>query len=42
MMPHFEEFHTAFRAGQPLPEFDKEKINAELAKLPDGPDEQLR
>ena len=41
IMPQMMEQMLAFRDGKPL-EIDKDKMNAELAKLPDTPDERLR
>ena len=42
MAPHVQAVHEAMMAGKPPPEFDKDQINAEAAKLPDAPDERLR
>jgi hypothetical protein len=38
MMETFE----ALRRGEPAPEIDSERLNAELAKIPETPDEHLR
>jgi hypothetical protein len=40
--PHFQQWGAAVTEGKPPPEIDKEKLNAELAKLPETPDERLR
>jgi hypothetical protein len=42
MMPRAIKNFEAMRAGQPALEWDKDEINAELALLPDKPDENLR
>ena len=42
LMPHSNEMLRAMREGRPAKELDKDKINAELARLPDKPDENLR
>ena len=42
LMPHFIESLEGLQEGQPPKEFDKDKINSELAILPDKPDEILR
>jgi hypothetical protein len=42
MMPHMSGFLEALQKGQPAPEPDVEKINAELARRPWTPDEKLR
>jgi hypothetical protein len=42
MMPHVNRTFEAMRTGQPPSELDKDEINAELARLPDKPDEDLR
>lgn len=42
MMPRMMKSFEAMRAGEPAKEFDKDELNAELARLPDKPDEQLR
>lgn len=42
LMPGFLKRFEAMRAGQPTPEWDKDELNAELARLPDTPDENLR
>jgi hypothetical protein len=42
MMPRTMKMFEAMRAGQPTREWDKDEINAELARLPDKPDENLR
>lgn len=42
IMPHTLKTFEAMRSGQPAPELDKDEINAELARLPHGPDENLR
>jgi hypothetical protein len=41
-MPHFIKGLEAFQRGEPMPELNKDEINAELARLPDKPDEDLR
>ncbi|HEY8031287.1 MAG TPA: hypothetical protein VIF02_02625 [Methylocella sp.] len=40
--PHWTKMFEAMRAGQPAKEPNKDEINAELARLPDKPDENLR
>jgi hypothetical protein len=40
--PHWTKMFEAIRAGQPAKEPNKDEINAELARLPDKPDENLR
>lgn len=42
MMPRFMRNAEAMAAGQPPKELDKDQINADLARLPDKPDESLR
>jgi hypothetical protein len=42
MMPHMSKTLEAMRAGQPAPELSTEELNAALAQLPEGPDENLR
>jgi hypothetical protein len=42
MMPHMTKMFEGMRAGQPAKELDKDELNAELARLPDKPDETLR
>jgi hypothetical protein len=42
MMPHIERNFAAMKTGQPPAELDKDQMNAELARLPDKPDENLR
>jgi len=42
LMPHFIRNFGAQGAGQQPAELDKDQINAELARLPDKPDESLR
>jgi hypothetical protein len=42
MMPQFIRNAEAVAAGQPPTELNKDQINAELARLPDKPDENLR
>jgi hypothetical protein len=42
MAPHLMEMFKAMREGRPAKELDKDEINAELARLPDKPDEDLR
>jgi hypothetical protein len=42
IMPQMMEQMAALQAGKPAPEIDKDEMNAELAKLPDTPDERLR
>jgi hypothetical protein len=41
-MPRMMKAVEAMRAGEPPPEWNKDEINAELARLPDKPDENLR
>jgi len=40
--PEFNKAMVTWREGKPGRELDKDAINAELAKLPDKPDEELR
>lgn len=40
--PHFERMFADMRAHRPAHEFDRDQINAELAQMPDDPDETLR
>jgi hypothetical protein len=42
LMPRFLKRVEKMRAGQPAPEWDEDELNAELAHLPDKPDENLR
>jgi hypothetical protein len=42
MMPRMTKMFEAMRAGQQEKELDKDELNAELARLPDKPDENLR
>lgn len=42
IMPHAAKTLEAMRAGEPTKELDKDELNAELARLPDKPDENLR
>jgi hypothetical protein len=42
LMPHVMKNLEAMMAGQPSSELDKDQLNAELARLPDKPDENLR
>jgi hypothetical protein len=42
MMPRWTKISEAVLAGQPEKELNKDDINAELARLPDKPDENLR
>jgi hypothetical protein len=42
LMPHMMANMSAYRAGEPFGELDVEKMNAELAKLPEHPDENLK
>jgi hypothetical protein len=42
MMPRAMERFEAMRAGKPVPEWNEDELNAELARLPDKPDESLR
>jgi hypothetical protein len=42
MMPRMMERFAAMRAGEPTSEWNEEELNAELARLPDKPDENLR
>jgi hypothetical protein len=42
MMPHMMAQMSALRAGGPATELDVTKVNADLAKLPDRPDENLK
>jgi hypothetical protein len=41
-MPHFAKILPILREGQAAPATDTDALNAELAGLPDGPDEKLR
>ncbi len=40
--PHIMKTLKAMRAGEPAKELDNDELNAELARLPDKPDENLR
>lgn len=42
MMPRTLKMHEAMMSGQPVEELDKDQINAEISRLPWGPDEDLR
>jgi hypothetical protein len=42
MMPRFMRDMETMLAGKPAPEWDRDEVNAELARLPHGPDETLR
>jgi hypothetical protein len=42
MLPRWMKMFEATRAGNPPPQLDSDEINAELARLPDKPDELLR
>lgn len=42
MMPRTVKMLEAMHAGEPAKELDKDELNAELARLPKKPDEQLR
>ena len=42
MMPRMTRDMEAMLAGKPAQEWDRDEINAELARLPHGPDEELR
>jgi hypothetical protein len=42
MMPHFVKQFEGWRTGTASAELDPEAVNADLANLPDTPDEQLR
>ncbi|MBI5060069.1 hypothetical protein HZB60_09865 [candidate division KSB1 bacterium] len=42
MMPRTMKMFEAMRGGEPAKDLDKDEINAELARLPDKPDETLR
>lgn len=42
VMPQMSKMLEATRAGEPAKELDKDELNAELARLPDKPDENLR
>ena len=42
VMPHFMAQMSALRAGGPASELDVAKLNADLAKLPEHPDESLK
>jgi len=42
LMPLMTKRLEAMRAGEPAMELDKDEINAQLARLPDKPDENLR
>jgi len=41
-LPYFEEMFEAARRGDTTKEVDRDKMNADLARLPDKPDEDLR
>jgi hypothetical protein len=41
-MPRWVKTFEAMRAGEPVPQANSDEINAELARLPDKPDENLR
>lgn len=41
MMPRTLRMHAAMMSGQPVEELDKDEINAEIRRLPWGPDENL-
>jgi hypothetical protein len=41
-MPRWVKPFEAMRAGEPVPQANSDEINAELARLPDKPDENLR
>lgn len=42
IMSHITKRFEAMRAGEPAKDLDKDELNAELAHLPDKPDESLR
>lgn len=42
MMPRLERMFAEMRAGTPVTDLNADEINAELARLPDTPDEDLR
>lgn len=42
MMPRMMKMFEGMRPGEPAKDWDKDEINAELARLPDKPDEDLR
>jgi hypothetical protein len=42
MMPHTIKMFETMGENRPAPELDKDELNAELARLPDKPDEDLR
>jgi hypothetical protein len=42
MTPHYTKLFEALRRGDPTKEFDKDQVNADLARIPDKPDETLR
>jgi hypothetical protein len=42
MMPHMFAQMSALRAGGPTAELDVNQLNADLAKLPEHPDEDLK
>jgi hypothetical protein len=42
LMPHTLKQFEAVRDGSTSPELDTAALNAELARLPEGPDEKLR
>jgi hypothetical protein len=42
MMPHIRKYFAATNAGKRAPELDRDVINAELARLPHKPDENLK
>jgi hypothetical protein len=41
-IPHIAEMFAVLRAGKPKKDLDRDKLNAELARLPNKPDENLR
>jgi hypothetical protein len=42
LMPHMAKMFEGIKEGEPVKDLDKDKLNAELARLPDTPDENLR
>jgi hypothetical protein len=42
MLPHVNKLFDAMDGGGPVQELNKDEINAELARLPDKPKEDLR
>jgi hypothetical protein len=42
LMPHTIKALEAMKAGEPVKDPDRDELNAEFARLPDSPDENLR